>query len=458
MASAPLPPSTPSAAGAAQLFARGVLGSGGFSVAALGVAGLGVAGLGLCALGCGAPLEPTEPKLVSAEAEAAVVERANNDLAPSFREPFHGFVFLAPLSVGPGDTVVRGRLDQVGRHVQLAADGGAYTSRVVEREAEFTELLPSWNVDTPAGTSFRVDVRVGRRADGEWSPWLLIGDWGVPVEPRYTRFEGGKIAVDVFESPEPWDRAQLRIEGTGGAGEIAIHRASLAFTDTRALDERLAVTATEPWPAPVALKVPVRSQRDEDPEIAGSVCSPTSVAMVMEFNGVKVPTADFAEQVLDPTHDIYGNWSRAVQGAFSHGVPGSLVRVSSWQAVAEFLRRRVPLVASIRAGEGELRGAPFRKSAGHLLVVTGLGPAGQVYVNDPAADWPGDVRRTYLREDLERCWFEKGGVAYAFDPAEPAELDDPAAAALASPATRAVLDPRATLDQSGNSRGSVAAD
>ena len=66
-----------------------------------------------------------------------------------------------------------------------------------------------------------------------------------------------------------------------------------------------------------------------------------------------------------------------------------------------------------------LRGAPYERTAGHLLVVTGLGPAGQVLVNDPAAHWPGDVRRTYLREDLERCWFEKGGVAYAFDPAEP---------------------------------------
>jgi hypothetical protein len=76
-----------------------------------------------------------------------------------------------------------------------------------------------------------------------------------------------------------------------------------------------------------------------------------------------------------------------------------------------------------------------------LLVVTGLGPAGQVFVNDPAADVPGTVRRTYLREDLERCWFEKGGVAYAFDPAEPAVRDEPET----SEGTRV-----ATGDRSGN--------
>lgn len=362
------------------------------------------------------PLLPPEPTLTAADAEAAHVDV---DLAPSFHEPFHGFVFLAPLSVGPGDTVVKGALDPEGRFVRLDATGGSYTSRVVAREVPFTELLPSWNVDAPPGTSFRVDLRVGRAADDLWSPWLLVGDWGHPVEPRYTRFAGGKVAIDVFESSEPWDRAQVRLEATGGAGAIELHRLSLAFTDARALPGRVGEAAAEPWPAPVSVRVPARSQRDEDPRIAGSVCSPTSVAMVMELNGVKVPTAELAAEVLDPTHDIYGNWSRAVQGAFAHGVPGSLVRVSSWSAVAAFLERRIPLVASIRAGEGELRGAPYSRTDGHLLVVTGLGPAGQVLVNDPAAHWPGDVRRTYLREDLERCWFEKGGVAYAFDPAQP---------------------------------------
>ena len=39
--------------------------------------------------------------------------------------------------------------------------------------------------------------------------------------------------------------------------------------------------------------------------------------------------------------------------------------------------------------------------------------AGDVLVNDPAADGPASVPRTYHREDLERCWMRRGGVAYA---------------------------------------------
>ncbi|MEZ6016565.1 MAG: C39 family peptidase [Planctomycetota bacterium] len=374
-----------------------------------------VAWLWLALVGCHGVQHP--PPLAPEAAPAS--SPPDTDLAPSFKEPLHGFVFLAPLSVGPGDTLHEGRLEVGGRSLRLAADGGSYTSRIVQREQPFTDLLPSWNVAAPDSASFRVDIRVGRAQDGYWSPWLLIGDWGTPVTTRYTLFDGGKVVVDVFESEVAWDRAQLRIEGTGGPGELEVHRTSLVFTDRRALPSRLAQAAVEDWPAPVEVRVPVRSQRLEDPRIAGSVCSPTSVAMVMELNGVKVPTASLAATLLDPTHEIYGNWSRAVQGAFCSGVPGSLVRVSSWNAVAEFLKRGVPLVASIRAEPGELRGAPYTATEGHLLVVTGIGPAGQVRVNDPAAYWPGEVRRTYLREDLEKCWFEKGGVAYAFDPVAP---------------------------------------
>ena len=74
------------------------------------------------------------------------------------------------------------------------------------------------------------------------------------------------------------------------------------------------------------------------------------------------------------------------------------------------------IVASIRAGEGELRGAPYTKTAGHLLVVTGLGAHGAVHVNDPASKTTAAVSRVYRREDVERVWFANGGVAYALGP------------------------------------------
>ncbi len=68
-------------------------------------------------------------------------------------------------------------------------------SRVSRGFAGFTECLPSWNVDAPEGTGFRVEMRVGMERAlpdslrGElrdapshaamfWSPWMYVGEWG----------------------------------------------------------------------------------------------------------------------------------------------------------------------------------------------------------------------------------------------------------------------------------------
>jgi hypothetical protein len=303
---------------------------------------------------------------------------------------------------------------RVVRTLNSAPDGSLITEELVA-SAPFTECLPSWNVDPTL--PFNVEIRTRPAGSELWTPWLLIGDWGVSTRPDevVTACDEVRIAVDVLEASAPQDRAQLRFTPGGSSpltpGQV---EASLVFTDRDRLDARMAAAGAEPWPLPVQLSVPARSQRAAGEDIGHRVCSPTSVAMVAAYHGAPVPTREMAATLLDPHFDIYGNWNRAVQGAFRHGVPGALVRVSSWETVAEYLENGRPLVASIRAAPGELRGAPYEKTAGHLLVITGLGLGGVVFVNDPAASWPGTVSRRYMRADLEQVWFRNGGVAYAF--------------------------------------------
>ena len=300
-----------------------------------------------------------------------------------------------------------------------AADG-VLESAVIRADAPFTEVLPSWNVtgDVP----FSVDVRTRASADAPWTPWLLIGDWGVTARPEdvVTACDEAEVAVDVLTASAPQAMAQLRFRAAdGGALRPEDVRATVILTDTRALEARVLAAAEEAWPIPVQLSVPARSQRGAGADIGHRICSPTSVAMVAAFHGARVPTRTMAATLLDPHFDIYGNWNRAVQGAHQHGVPGELVRLSSWEAVAAYLRSGRPLVASIKADEGQLRGAPYERTGGHLLVVTGLGPGGVVHVNDPAAPWPGVVPRRYMRADMEQVWFGRGGVTYALAPPSP---------------------------------------
>ena len=75
------------------------------------------------------------------------------------------------------------------------------------------------------------------------------------------------------------------------------------------------------------------------------------------------------------------------------------------------------IAISIAFGAGELSGGPLTSSNGHLLVVVGFTADGDVVVNDPAADSPAGVRRTYDRAQLERVWLNAStGTSYVLRP------------------------------------------
>lgn len=298
-----------------------------------------------------------------------------------------------------------------------------WTSAVLERDRVFNEALLSWNVDVDDGAGFVVDMRVGRRFEDTWSPWLRIGSWGGDAadDVAVTQFDGGKVDVDVFRSSERFDRLQYRIRARAGgaASSATIRRTSVCVSDTTGL----AVARPDPperdqRPFPVGrLAVPFRSQRVEDESIRSRICSPTSVAMLLQYRGVDVPTVVVAARLYDRENDLYGNWVRAVQGAYSFGVPGYLARFSDWDDVEASIAAGQPLVVSLSVKRGQrLDGAPYETTAGHLLVLAGFDEAGDVAVNDPAAETPERGQIVYRREQLEEVWMRRGGVAYVFTP------------------------------------------
>lgn len=284
---------------------------------------------------------------------------------------------------------------------------------VLAAERPFDEALLSWNVDVPDGGAFVVDVRVGRR-DGAWSPWLRIGSWGTSATRAapLVRCEDGRIDVDVFRSERRHDRLQWRFRADGEPARAVLRRVTVCTTDTSALDA-LVPTAEAMHVAVPRLAVPFLSQQDADPALRRRVCSPTSVAMVLAARGRPRPVEEVAALLFDPDHDLYGNWTRAVQGAYTLGVPGYLRRFQSFEQVAEVLERGVPLIASIGVGDREsLTGAPYDRTAGHLLVVCGFTAAGDLEVNDPAAPAASTGKTVYRRDEMHSVWLRRGGVAY----------------------------------------------
>ncbi|MFT4539356.1 MAG: hypothetical protein ACI841_000966 [Planctomycetota bacterium] len=328
--------------------------------------------------------------------------------------------------------------------VTLAGNGARFVSRVVVTPASFRELLPSWNVSIPDGLAITVDVRVREVSQKDWSNWLPIGGWSTDVglvrgaqDSTAKEYDRGRVDVDIFRSEHQHDRAQLRVrayasevsrDSTQSVADhpIEIHDLSAVFTDFSHFappGERSDDAVPLPQGSEASLRhgqpLPARSQRDVPEELRSRLCSPTSLAMVLESYGVDLPTVQVAECLYDRDNDIYGNWSRAIQGAFVLGVPGRLVRVEDWRVVEAALARNERLIIRVRVQAGELRGAPYRQTKGHLLCLCGIDAQGWVLVNDPAATSEEGVERRYRKEDLEACWMQPSGVAYAIRAPDP---------------------------------------
>ena len=305
--------------------------------------------------------------------------------------------------------------------VVLAPDGddAAHAACFVTDEQTstrpFHDLLISWNSDAPAGTGFVVELSV--RSDGDpWSDWLFVGDWGdVPVLPKTSVCAGGKVDTDFFRGEEAFNSARVRVRAFVNASatkrEVVVERLALCFSARKAL----VVRATEPSKSAESkrvLDVPFRSQKTEKPEIAGRICSPTSLAMVLAYRGVDRPTDVVAARAYDAANDIYGNWPRNIQAAYSLGVPGYLTRCVCWSEVEDMIAIGQPVIASIGVKAGQLAGAPYAQTDGHLIVITGFDAEGNVHVNDPAVSDPLKGKLVYKRADMQTVWLDRGGTAY----------------------------------------------
>jgi hypothetical protein len=297
--------------------------------------------------------------------------------------------------------------------IPLAA-GSQFTLPRFENRAR--EALVSWNLDLEPGAAARIEARVGRWDDAlQATPWLFVGYAGaVPATKGLQQGGFAQIDVDVLRSEVPLGWIEVRVSNTGRA-PLRMERIDITLRD-RQRRSALAAPPALPHTAPAlprampALQVPARSQRHDTGALGSRLCSPTSVSMVLAYHGIELPTLTVAASSHDALHDIYGNWPRNVQAAFEHGLEGYLTAIARWSEAEALLARGIPLVISIAAGEGELRGAPYARTGGHLLVLRGVDARGDLLAMDPASSTQPE--RTYRRSDLTRCWLARGGTCY----------------------------------------------
>lgn len=301
---------------------------------------------------------------------------------------------------------------------------GFWTSAETKTNFPFTELLPSWNASTPAQTGLRLQVRTQDAATNAWSPWLSIGRWGRTMdatkEDGFTnQFAGGRVNVDTLMLDQPADAFQVRVElqsfDLNAAVNPIVRRIAVSYSGQAGSDDeynqkREAVAVGNEWARD--LQVPYRAQGDSPRALSSQICSPTSTTMVMAYCGVDRPLLENAMAIYDDQADMFGNWGRAVARAGEMGLDAWLTRVRDWDAAKSYISAGQPLIIAIRFKPGEFPSSVLKSSAGHLIVIRGFKPNGDVICNDPGNRAKGnDV--VYKADELATAWFKNsGGVAY----------------------------------------------
>jgi hypothetical protein len=306
---------------------------------------------------------------------------------------------------------------------------GSWTSPETAAAFPFDELIASFNVSVPGSTGVTFDIRV--RQDGVWSPWVYLNSWGKTLTPpdRITQWDGGRVQVDTIVLNKPATHFQTRITLASFDYDLKsprpfIRRLSVCYSgvvtdpDHRA---RLLHSTTAPTTRPSSewardLPVPYRGQGEDSipKSIRELICSPTSTSMVLAFYGFDRSTIENATAMYDPSYDMFGNWGRAVARAGDFGLDAYLTRFRNWDQVHNMIARGTPVVASIRFRRGEVKGFLYEFTKGHLLVIRGFKPNGDVIVNDPARKEKGNGV-VYPADEFAKAWFDHGGVGYVIE-------------------------------------------
>lgn len=289
---------------------------------------------------------------------------------------------------------------------------------------DFSELIASWNADTPEGAWIEVLARAD--VGGTWTKWYNLGIWASgeqTIQRHSVPLQGdanGYVAVDTLvisskKSAASAFQLKVRLFSADGWPVPTVRYMSAAYSTS--VPKKITPSAGDPATWGSYVNVPECSQMVY-PDGGNVWCSPTSTSMVLAYytgyTGPCEPSVRAAVAgVFDWIYDGHGNWPFNTAYAATHGLEGSVRRFTSLDEVETWVVQGVPVVISFAWNKSELTGAAVASSNGHLAVIVGFDAAGNPIVNDPAASTDADVQRTYLRSELEAVWLKaSGGTVY----------------------------------------------
>lgn len=308
--------------------------------------------------------------------------------------PFHTFIDRAQ------EIEETNNLLRVENKLELTTtDLSAYYESDIITTNQFESLVASFSAVTNTYNAVDLEVRV--RVDGTWSNYFSFGEFSLGKENRATSINVSgavaKLSIDelIINNSLKADAFQYKVTLSRETLLDASPKLSLVAITLDIPDYHYAITAE--LPDFVDHEVPQLNQNIV-PVIGNSICSPTSITMLLKFKGHSFTEHDAYEHryianiTKDYGHNIFGNWvfNTNTMGAYGHDA--YVKRMYSFEELQHHLHTVGPVAASVK---GDMQG--LYTTNGHLIVIRGYRVTDngvKVITNDP------NLSNVYYEYDL----------------------------------------------------------
>ncbi len=269
-----------------------------------------------------------------------------------------------------------------------------YQSQPIQIES-FLQLVMSWNVSDLADASLTFMVSIGN--GNTFSRDFIMGNW----KKNYATSVSGQsdsfasVSIDTLTNKNTTNNfIKLKVIITpNGDEDVGIKNISVTtkrtnnpilYDETKLIEKELDVPPLQ------QLSIPV---------VGNSICSPTSLAMVMNYYNYRYLPNILAEYVKDRGANIYGNWTFNASFAGKDHLHSRVEFIDDFDTIVSYIHQGIPVIMSITSKSKEdLVGSIMAYPVGHLIVLTGFTKINDTWyaiVNDPAEYKDENVRRLY---------------------------------------------------------------
>lgn len=286
----------------------------------------------------------------------------------------------------------------------------------------FSQLLFSWNAFRPDQGHFTFYVQVRDAKRKTWGVWHKMAQWGAQVQRSFgskpvctTQYHHVRLESNQGHLS---DAFRVRVEVEEGADLTQLRAFTISLSNFTKFKKSLVNETIRSLPSTYIARVPKQSQFKVLYPHRDSICSPTSLGMIIGYlTDQTIDYAQLARGAFDTGLQAHGSWPFNTAHAFEQcqgDVLFGVGRLNSFTQLHEQLEKKIPVVVSVR---GSLDGAPQAYNKGHLMVVVGWdAKRQQVIVHDPAFKSDNKVLKRYSLQTFLRAWDRSHRLVYLADP------------------------------------------